>query len=63
MEVIGRCGGDEKTERPRRTDKSQTLKKLFQISYRILYLKEQLQHTIIVIVYGDHNVHAYLSET
>ena len=26
-EVIGRCGGDEKTEWPRRTDKSQTLKK------------------------------------
>ena len=26
-EVIGRCGGDEKTERPRRTDKSRTLKK------------------------------------
>ena len=25
-EVIGRCGGDEKTEWPRRTDKSQTLK-------------------------------------
>ena len=26
-EVIGRCGGDGKTEWPRRTDKSQTLKK------------------------------------
>ena len=26
-EVIGRCGGDEKTEWPRRTDKSQTLKR------------------------------------
>ena len=25
-EVIGRCGGDEKTELPRRTDKSRTLK-------------------------------------
>ena len=25
-EVIGRCGGDEKTEWPRRTDKSRTLK-------------------------------------
>jgi len=24
-EVIGRCGRDEKTEWPRRTDKSQTL--------------------------------------
>jgi len=24
-EVIGRCGGDEKTEWPRRTDKSRTL--------------------------------------
>jgi len=23
--VIGRCGGDEKTEWPRRTDKSRTL--------------------------------------
>ena len=26
-EVNGRCGGDEKTEWPRRTDKSRTLKK------------------------------------
>ena len=26
-EVIGRCGGDDKTEWPRRTDKSRTLKK------------------------------------
>ena len=26
-EVIGRCGGDEKNEWPRKTDKSQTLKK------------------------------------
>ena len=26
-EVIGRCGGDEKTEWPRRTDKCRTLKK------------------------------------
>ena len=26
-EVISRCGGDEKTEGPRRTDKSRTLKK------------------------------------
>ena len=26
-EVIGRFGGDEKTEWPRRTDKSRTLKK------------------------------------
>ena len=25
-EVIGRCGGDENNERPRRTDKSRTLK-------------------------------------
>ena len=26
-EVIGRCGGDEKTEWPRRTDKKSTAKK------------------------------------
>jgi len=26
-EVIGRCGGDEKTEWPRRTNKIRTLKK------------------------------------
>ena len=26
-EVIGSCGGDKKTEWPRRTDKSRTLKK------------------------------------
>ena len=27
-EVIGRCGGDEKTEGSRRTDKSRTLKNI-----------------------------------
>ena len=27
MEVIGSCGGDEKNEWPRRTDKNQTLEK------------------------------------
>ena len=27
-EVIGRCGGDEETELPRRTDKSRKLKKV-----------------------------------
>ena len=27
LEVNGRCGGDEKTKGPRRTDKSRTLKK------------------------------------
>jgi len=27
-EVIGHCGGDEKTEGPRRTDKSRTIKKI-----------------------------------
>ena len=27
-EVIGHCGGDEKTEWPRRTDKSRTFKKI-----------------------------------
>jgi len=26
-EIVGRCGGDEKNERPRRTDKSRMLKK------------------------------------
>ena len=26
LKVIGRCGGDEKTEWPRKTDKSRTLK-------------------------------------
>ena len=31
-EVIGRCGGDEKTEWPRRIDKSQMLKKWFKKS-------------------------------
>ena len=30
-EVIGRCGGNEKTEWPRRTDKSRTQKKDFRI--------------------------------
>jgi len=28
-EVIGRCCGDEKNEWPSRTDKSQTLKKIY----------------------------------
>ena len=44
-EVIGRCGEDEKTEWPRRTDKSQTLKKaqtvedLFSFFLESKYLK------------------------
>ena len=28
VEGIGRCGGDEKNERPRRSDKNRTLKKI-----------------------------------
>jgi len=32
-EVIGRCGGDEKNERPCRTDKSRTLKKNVNVLY------------------------------
>ena len=35
-EVIGRCGGDEKNKRPRRTDKSRTLKK--QKNKKLLYI-------------------------
>ena len=34
-EVIGRCGGDEKTEWPCRTDKSQTLKKQKQNKFHV----------------------------
>jgi len=30
VEVIGRCGVNEKTEWPRRTNKSRTLKKMLQ---------------------------------
>jgi len=35
-EVIDRCGGDEKTEWPRRTDKSRTLKNNLTMWYLIL---------------------------
>jgi len=32
-EVTDRCGGDEKTERPRRTDKNRTLKKRKKVTH------------------------------
>ena len=45
-EVIGRCGGDEKTEWQRRTDKSRTLKNLKQmkslIDKLLFYFYEQV---------------------
>ena len=41
-EVIGRCGGDEKTEWPRRTNKSQTLKNKIDF-YTALWLKSTKQ--------------------
>jgi len=36
LEVIGRCGGDEKTQWPRRVDKSQTLKKYTKLNQTFL---------------------------
>ena len=41
-EVIGRCGGDEKTEWPRRTDKSRTIKKTKNINEKTkIYFNHQ----------------------
>ena len=37
-EVIGRCGGDEKAEWPRRTDKSGTLKKYKKYDINMVYV-------------------------
>ena len=39
-EVIGRCGGDEKNEWPRRTDNSPTLKKIkmFALNFQALVI-------------------------
>ena len=37
-EVIGRCGGDEKAEWPRRTDKSGTLKKYKKCDINMAYV-------------------------
>ena len=37
-EVIGRCGGNEKTEWPRRTDKSRTLKKKMNTLFIYIFL-------------------------
>ena len=42
-EVIGLCGGDEKNERPCRTDKSRTLEKLEQPPPRNCGLLHQVQ--------------------
>ena len=52
-EVIGRCGGNEKTEWPRRTDKSQTPKKLKKIKLTYVY------QTIVYIMYRT--VYGYLT--
>ena len=46
-EVICRCGGDEKTERPRRTDNSRTLKKTPKSCLKVL-----LKSYITLIVSG-----------
>ena len=41
LEVIGCCGGDEKTEWPRRTDKKSNAKKKFFLNKS--YLKREYQ--------------------
>jgi len=35
FEFFGRCGGDEKIEWPRRTDKSRTLKRKLLYNYQV----------------------------
>jgi len=46
-EVIGRCCGDEKTEWPRRTDKSRTLKKMMLRIVKLDPCTTILQHVIM----------------
>ena len=43
--VIGRCGGDEKNEWPRRTDKSRTLQNEKNNKYN-WDIKQQIRHCI-----------------
>ena len=38
-EVIVRCSGDEKTERPHRTDKNRTLSNIKINSYLLIYIE------------------------
>ena len=45
-EVIGRCGGDEKTEWPHRTDKSGTLIFFKIVVYLFEILLETWQYTV-----------------
>ena len=60
-EVIGRCGGDEKPEGPRRTDRSRTLKRLDKYQYLGL-MRSGTSHTCVrvsiqmVPVHGNHFV-------
>ena len=52
-EVIGRCDGDEKTERPRRTDKKTNAKKvkmLLKISRSVIVsLSELVKYTFLYV--------------
>ena len=48
-EVIGRCGGDEKTEWPRRPDKSRTLKEIIKSPHTKEYDMYNARVYIIVI--------------
>ena len=60
-EVIGPCGGDEKTECPRRTDKSRTLKKTLKITIPqmdILMVVMSIRiHTYPIIQFKQVSVH------
>ena len=61
-EVIGRCGGDEKTEWPRRTDKSRTLVedwKIMHIAYFMLLLLINLFHKPATVVHSAFNQSFY----
>ena len=55
-EVIGRCGGDEKPEWPRRTDKSRTLKKDKKVLYVIMFKTNKPNFDIILYILKHCNV-------
>ena len=54
-EVIGRCGGDEQNERPRRTDKSRTLTVFGIAIYNCVLQTFKIISIVVVVVIKNNN--------
>ena len=61
-EVIGRCGGDEKTEWPRRTDQSRTVKTNKQTNTQLPNIRILELKILILVVNVPHNFNEGIPE-